>query len=189
MLLISFQKACCGVRPDMLLIEKHTSDNVLPALHDLEHPRHGRYCRVHVVEVGLNLHRGSICSEKHTQKLSSIALCCKDLLKNAGYADGQLHLLIFGSTGGMLNFTALHPKRLQRVVVSHSTVDSLLQDMHWTVLRRLEQMTGMQPRLEHDSNQRIQGRPLANMCKHVTKLGWGFGVLDSVQGPTFSHYA
>ena len=31
-----------------------------------------------------------------------------DLLKNAGYADVQLHLLIFGSTGGMFKLTALH---------------------------------------------------------------------------------
>ena len=26
------------MRPDMLLIEKHTGDNVLPTLHDLEYP-------------------------------------------------------------------------------------------------------------------------------------------------------
>ena len=39
------------MRPDMLLIEKHTSDDVLPTLHDLEHPRHRRCCRVHIVEV------------------------------------------------------------------------------------------------------------------------------------------
>ena len=40
------------MRPDMLLIEKHTGDDVLPTLHDSEHPRHRRCCRVHVVEVG-----------------------------------------------------------------------------------------------------------------------------------------
>ena len=44
----------CRMRPDMLLIEKHTGDDVLPALHDLEHPRgrHRKCCRVLVVEVG-----------------------------------------------------------------------------------------------------------------------------------------
>ena len=42
----------CRMRPDMLLVEKHTGDNVLPTLHDLEHPRRRRCCRVHVVEVG-----------------------------------------------------------------------------------------------------------------------------------------
>ena len=36
------------MRPDMLLIEKHTSDDVLPTFHDLEHPRHRWCCRVHV---------------------------------------------------------------------------------------------------------------------------------------------
>ena len=40
------------MRPDMLLIETHIGDNVLPTLHDLEHPRHRRCCRVHVVEMG-----------------------------------------------------------------------------------------------------------------------------------------
>ena len=40
------------MRPDMLLIEKNTGDNVLPTLYDLEHPRHRRCCKVHVVEVG-----------------------------------------------------------------------------------------------------------------------------------------
>ena len=38
----------CRMRPDMLLIEKHTSDDVLPTFHDLEHPRHRWCCRVHV---------------------------------------------------------------------------------------------------------------------------------------------
>ena len=41
----------CCMRPGMLLIEKHAGDNVLPTLHDLEHPRHRRCCRVHIVEV------------------------------------------------------------------------------------------------------------------------------------------
>ena len=137
------------MRPDMLLIEKHTGDDVLPTLHDLEHPRHRRCCRVHVVEVGF-------CTEvayaqkykgKHAQHRTLL-----DLLKNAGYADVQLHLLIFGSTGGMFKLTALH---LERLGVSHSNVDSLLQDMHWKALRRLEQIVGTRRRLEHDSNQGI----------------------------------
>ena len=40
------------MRPDMLFIEKHTGDDVLPTLHDLKYPRYRRCCRVHVVEVG-----------------------------------------------------------------------------------------------------------------------------------------
>ena len=40
------------MRPDMLLIEKQNGEEILPTLHDLEHPRHRRCCRVHVVEVG-----------------------------------------------------------------------------------------------------------------------------------------
>ena len=88
-----------------------------------------------------------------------------DIVKNAGYADVQLHLLIFGSKGGMFKLTALH---LEKLGVSHSTVDSLLQDMHWKALRRLEQIVGTRPRLEHESNQGIQRRPLANKRKHGT---------------------
>ena len=87
-----------------------------------------------------------------------------DLLKIAGYADAQLHLLIIGSTGRN-KLTALH---LERLGVSHSNVDSLLQDMHWKALRRLEQIVGTRRRLEHDSNQGIQRRPLANKRKHAT---------------------
>ena len=41
------------MRPDMLLIEKHTGDSINGVLpHYLEHPRHRRCCRVHVVELG-----------------------------------------------------------------------------------------------------------------------------------------
>ena len=43
----------CRMRSDMLILEKHTGDDALPTLHELEHPRHRRDCRVHVVEVGL----------------------------------------------------------------------------------------------------------------------------------------
>ena len=152
------------MRPDMLLIEKHTADDVLPTLHDLEHPRHRRCCRVNVVEVGF-------CTEvayaqKYTEKYEQHRTLLQ-FLKNAGYADVQLHPLILGSTGGLYKLTALHLKRLG---VSHSAVDSLLQDMHWKALRRLEQIVGTRRRLEHDSNQGIQRRPLAiaNKRKHGT---------------------
>ena len=61
--------------------------------------------------------------------------------------------------------TALHLKRLG---ISHSTVDSLLQDMHRKALRKLEQIVGTRRRLEHDSNQGMQRRPLANKRKNGT---------------------
>ena len=40
------------MRPDMLLIEKHIGDDVLPTLREMEHPRNRRCCRVHGVEAG-----------------------------------------------------------------------------------------------------------------------------------------
>ena len=72
---------------------------------------------------------------------------------------------MFGSTGGMFKLTPLHLKRLG---VSHSAVDILLQDMHWKALRRLEQIVETRRRLEHDSNQGIQCKPLANKRRHGT---------------------
>ena len=50
----------------------------------------------------------------------------------------------------MFKLTALH---LKRMGVSHSKVDSLLQVMHWKVLRRLEQTVGTRRRLVHDSKE------------------------------------
>jgi len=47
----------------------------------------------------------AMAKRRSTRNLISIAL-----LNDAGHADVQLHLLIFGSTGGMV--TTLHLKRL-----------------------------------------------------------------------------
>ena len=71
----------CRMRPDMLLIEKHTGDDVLPTLHDLEQPRHRRCCRVHVVEVGFctEIAYAQKYQEKHEQHRNLL-----DLLRNAG---------------------------------------------------------------------------------------------------------
>ena len=97
------------MRPDMLLIETHTCDDVLPTLHDLKHPRHRRCCRIHVVEVGFctKVAYAQKYKEKYEQHRTLL-----DFLNNAGYACVQLHLLIFGCTGGMFKLTALHLKRL-----------------------------------------------------------------------------
>ena len=120
-----------------------------PTLHDLGRPQHRRNCRAHVVEVGF-------CTEvsyaqKYKEKYVEHLICPKHLRNAAlaGYADVQLHLLISGSTGGMFRLTALHSKRPN---ISHSTVDRLLQDMHWKALRRLEQIVGTRCRLEHDGS-------------------------------------
>ena len=104
------------MRPDMLLIKKHTGDDILLTLHDLEHPRHRRCCRVHVVEVGFCTEVTYAQKYKENYEQHRTLL---DLLKNAGYKVVQLHLLIVGSTGGMFKLTALHLKRLG---VSHPTV-------------------------------------------------------------------
>ena len=111
----------CRMHPDMLFIEKHTGDDVLPTLHDLEHSLHRTCCRVHVFEVGFC--KEVAYAQKYKENYEQLHILI-DLLKNAGYADVQLHLFIFGSTGGMFKFTALHLKRLG---VSHSKF------LEWTV--------------------------------------------------------
>ena len=66
---------------------------------------HRTSAHVHVVEVGIsNSQKFREKSEQHSPLLEQ--------LKIAGYADVQLHLLIFGSTGGMFRLTALHLVRL-----------------------------------------------------------------------------
>lgn len=61
----------------------------------------------------------------------------------------QQHLLIFKSLGSMFELTALHLKQLG---IPHSKVDTILQDMHWKALKRLEQIVGTRRRLEHDDS-------------------------------------
>lgn len=89
-------------------------------------------------------------------------------LRNSGYADVQLHLLMFGSTGGMFKLTALHLKQLG---IPPSKVDTILQDMHWKArkaLKRLEQIVGTRRRLEHDDNSGKHGSSQAIKRKHET---------------------
>ena len=64
---------------------------------------------VHVVEVGFctEISYSQKFKEKSEQHSSP-----RDQLKNAGYANVQLHLLIFGSTGGMFRLTVSHLVRL-----------------------------------------------------------------------------
>ena len=111
------------MRPDMLLVEKIYKDGTHPSLHDLEHPQHRRNCKIYVVEVGFctEVAYAQKYKDKYEQHCTLI-----EHLQNAGYADVQLHLLIFGSTGGMFKLTALH---IRRQGISHSKIDSLLQDM------------------------------------------------------------
>ena len=103
-------------------------------------------------------------------KVSQACSMSQSTLGVLGEGSSLQHLLIFGITGGIFKLTALHLKRLG---VSRTKVDSLLQDMHWKALRRLEQISLLSHRLEHDGNQGIQCRPLANKRKHGTQPGWG----------------
>ncbi len=113
------------LRPDILLFERSTQDNMPLSLADLEDAEHRRRCKVHVVEVGF-------CTEvsypqKFKEKGEQHGLLM-DHLKQAGYADVQLHLLIYGSIGGIFRLTALH---LGHLGIPHPKAEALLQTMHW----------------------------------------------------------
>ena len=59
----------------------------------------------------------------------------------------------------MFRLTASH---LVRLGVAHPRVEELLQDMHWKVLKRLEQTVGTWRRLEHEGkDSKTQGRNTA----------------------------
>ena len=121
------------MRPDILLFEK-SSDDSLPTCADmcqcnvwnmLTNADNRRDCKVHVIEVGFcteisYFRKFKEKSEQHTLLLEH--------LRNAGYAQVQLHLMIFGSTGGMFRLTASH---LMHLGIAHSRAEAVLQAMHW----------------------------------------------------------
>ena len=94
------------MRPDLLLFERLEGAGPLDSL---EHASERRMCKVHVVEVGFCMETAYTTKyqEKHAQHQQLIIH-----LREAGYADVELHLLTFGSTGGMFHLTAQHLKQL-----------------------------------------------------------------------------
>ncbi len=134
------------MRPDLLLFERLEGAGPLN-LDSLEHASERRMCKVHVVEVGFCMETAYMTKyqEKHAQHHQLITH-----LREAGYADVKLHLLIFGSTGGMFHLTAQHLKQLG---ISGPPGKTLLESLHFRALKRLEQLVGTRRRLEHQSNE------------------------------------
>ena len=66
------EDALCRMRPDLLLLERSSNDNLSLTLEDLQHPQHRRRCRVHVIEVGYcsELAYAEKFKEKHEQHSS-----------------------------------------------------------------------------------------------------------------------
>ena len=109
------------MRPDILLFQKSLDacDSLPMSVQCLEHADIRRSCRVHVIEVGF-------CTEisyfqRFKEKSEQHSLLLKHL-RNAGCAEVQLHLMIFGSTGGMFRLTASH---LTHLGVAHSRVETV----------------------------------------------------------------
>ena len=132
------------MRPDMLIFEKSASDTESLNLDDLQQAVNRRRCKVHIIEVGYCMEVGYISKyqEKHMQHQTLIGH-----LRDAGYAEVQLHLLIFGNTGGMFHLTAFH---LGQLGVPRTTVKDILEKLHYKALKRLEQLVGTRRRLEHE---------------------------------------
>ena len=138
------------MRPDILLFEKSPDDSLPMSVQRLEHADNRRSCKVHVIEVGFCTEISYFQKFKEKSEQHSLLL---EHLRNAGYAEVQLHLMIFGSTGGMFRLTASH---LMHLGVAHSRVEAVLQAMHWKTLDRLEQIVGTRRRLEHESSHGTQ---------------------------------
>ena len=67
-------------------------------------------------------------------------------LRQAGCADVQLHLLIFGNNGRMFHLTKFHLKQLG---IAGNPLRLLMEKLHFRALKRLEQLVGTRRRLEH----------------------------------------
>ena len=76
-------------------------------------------------------------------------------LRATGYAEVQLHLLIFGNTGGDLRLTASHLGQLR---IAKQATKSLMEKLHFDALKRLEQIAGTRRRLEHEPPQNKRKR-------------------------------
>ncbi len=92
------------MRPDLLLFER--LEGACPLnLNSLQHASERQRYKVHVVEAGFCMETAYMAKyqENNAQHQQLITH-----LREAGYADIKLHLLIFGSTGGMFHLTAQH---------------------------------------------------------------------------------
>ena len=111
----------CRMRPDILVFEKSPDESLPMSVQRLEHADSRRSCKAHVIEVGFCTEISYFQKFKEKSEQHSLLL---EHLRNAGYAEVQLHLMIFGSTGGMFRLTASH---LMHLGVAHSRVEAVLQ--------------------------------------------------------------
>ena len=74
-------------------------------------------------------------------------------LRAAGYAEVQLHLLIFGNTGGNFPLTYFPFRPAGNRKTSHKLSH---EKLHFHALKMLEQIVGTRRRLEHEPPQNKQ---------------------------------
>ena len=114
--------------------------------------KHWRLRKVHLVEVGYCMEVGY--ADKYREKTLQHAELMGHL-RAAGYAEIQLHLLIFGNTRGNFRLTASHLGVLE---IAKQSTTSLMENLDFHALKRLDQIVGTRRRLEHDPPQNKRKR-------------------------------
>ena len=140
------------MRPDILMFEKEDRESLSVRLEDLQDVQQRRLCKVQLVEVGYYMEVG-YADEYREKTLQHAELMGH--LGAAGYAEVQLHLLIFGNTGGNFRLTACH---LGQLGIGKQATKSLMEKLHFHALNRLEQIVGTRWRLEHEPPQNKRKR-------------------------------
>ena len=123
------------MQPDIMLVEDNAQDRSPLSFQVLEHVQHTRRWIVHDIELGFG---AEILYSKNLKEESEQHGFLLEHLRTAGYVDVQLHLLIFGSLGGIFRLTALHLVRLGVAHPGFEAVREFLLDTHWKTLKRLE---------------------------------------------------
>ncbi len=123
------------MRPDLLPFDMLESAEPLN-LDSLEHASDG--CVRSTWKLYSAWRRPTLVSTKKTMLSISSSASNQRLvthLRQAGYADVKLHLLIFGGTGGMFHLTGQHSKQLG---ITGPPGKTLMETLHFRALKRPE---------------------------------------------------
>ena len=106
--------------------------------------------KVHVIDVGYCMEVGY--AEKYREETQQHAEVMRRL-RAAGYADVQLHLLIFGNMGRNFQLMASHVGQLGIAKQAAIAAKSLFGKLHFHALKRLEQNVRTRRPLGHEPAQ------------------------------------
>ncbi len=134
------------MRPDLLLFARLAGAGPLN-MDSLEQARERSRCKVHIVEVGF-------CMETAYMTGKTCSASAIDYPPQGGRLRGcQGTYAHFGSTGGIFHLTAQHSKQLGITGPPSKLSKTLLENLHFRALKRLEQLVGTRRRLKHQPNE------------------------------------